>query len=311
MFRATLAILLLVAAPVLAQPGPLSTGPGAPTPETPAQARCRDLLPAEMESRPGVEALGDGGCRFTHARIGHGLYDLLGLPNFGPAFRGYEAETVTEHGLPARWDPLPGGPVAVQLEARNIRLVFHTDSPQVNWLFEQQQFPFDITFNAAFDPGTRELTLHRLSMDGVSIGHVQLTAVVAGVTRSDLFAGAGLQSVQVHLDSRRFIPAFVLMSVATHLPSNDPGVAAERTRVQVIAALRSLLPLAHASTGSVDPLVAFAQDFPRPQHVLDLSVTADPPVPAETVLDVLNDPTKVTSLIGTLTIAATYAGEPH
>ncbi len=311
MLRPAVAILLLVAAPVLAQSGPLSTGPVAPSPETAAQARCRDLLPAEMASRPGVEALGDGGCRFTEARIDHDLYDLLGLPNFGPAFRGYEAETITEHGLPARWDPLPEGAVAVQVEARNIRLVFHTDSPQVNWLFDQQQFPFDITFDAAFDPGTREVTLHRLSMDGVSIGHVQLTAVVAGVTRSELFAEAGLRSVQVHLDSRRFIPAFVLMSVATHLPSDDPGAAAERIRAQVIAALRTLLPLAHASTGTVDALVAFAQDFPRSQHVLDMTVTADPPVPAETVLDLLNDPPKVTSLIGTLTIAATYAGEPH
>ena len=63
MLRPFLATLLLVATPVLAQPGPLSTGPGAPLPETAAQARCRDLLPAEMESRPGVEALGDGGCR--------------------------------------------------------------------------------------------------------------------------------------------------------------------------------------------------------------------------------------------------------
>ena len=282
-----------------------------PSPETPAQARCRDLLPAEMESRPGVEALGDGGCRFTHARIGYGLYDLLGLPNFGPAFRGYEAETLTEHGLPQRWDPFPEGPVAVQVEARNIWLVFHTDSPQVNWLFEQQQFPFDITFDAAFDPGTRQVTLHRLSMDGVSIGHVLLTATVAGVTRSELFAGAGLQSVQVHLDSRRFIPAFVLMSVAKHLPEDDPGAAAERTRAQVVAALRTLLPMAHASAGTVDALVAFAQDFPRPQHVLDLSMTADPPVPAETVLDVLNDPARVTSLIGALTVGATYSGEPH
>ena len=218
---------------------------------------------------------------------------------------------MTEHGLPARWDPLPQGAVAVQLEARDIRLVFRTDSPQVNWLFEQQQFPFDITSDAAFDPGMSELTLHQLSMDGVSIGHVLLTATVAGVTRAELFAGAALQSVQVHLDSRRFIPAFVLTSVAKHLPSDDPGAAAERTRAQVIAALRILLPLAHASSGSVDALVAFAQDFPRPQHVLDLSVTAYPPVPAETVLDVLDDPTKVASLTGTLTIAATYAGEPH
>lgn len=90
-----------------------------------------------LASQPGAEALDDGGCRFIHVRIGPDLYGLLGLPNLGPAFRGYEAETVTEHGLSARWDPLPTGAVAVQVEARNIKLVFHTDSPQVNWQFEQ------------------------------------------------------------------------------------------------------------------------------------------------------------------------------
>ena len=181
----------------------------------------------------------------------------------------------------------------------------------MNWLFEQQQFPFDITFDATFDPGTHRVTLHRLSMDGVSIRQVLLTATGTGVTRSVLFFGAGLQSVEVHLDSRRFIPAYVPMPVATYLPSDDPGGPAERIRGQVIAALRSFLPLGHVSTGTLDALVAFTQDFPRLQHVLDLSVTADPPVPAETVLDLLNEPAEVTSLVGTLTVDATYAGEPH
>lgn len=148
-------------------------------------------------------------------------------------------------------------------------------------------------------------------MDGVSIGHVLLTAVAAGVSRTTLFGEAGLRSVQLHLDSRRFLLAFVLMSVASHLPADDPGAAVERTRAEVIAGLRTFLPLAHTSTGTLDALVAFVRDFPRPQHVLDFSVTADPPIPAETVLDVLNDPTRVTSLIGTLSVDATYTGDPH
>ncbi len=218
---------------------------------------------------------------------------------------------MTEHGLPARWDPLPTGAVAVRVEARNVVLVFHTESPQVNWQLEQQQFPFDLTFDAAFDPAKREVTLRQLSMDGVSIGHVTLTAVATGVSRTTLFGEAGLGSVQLHLDSRRFLLAFVLMSMVSHLPSDDPGAAAERTRAQVIAGLRTFLPLAHASTGTLDALLAFVRDFPRPQHVLDLSLTADPPVPAETVLDVLNEPARVTSLVGTLVVEATYAGEPH
>ena len=51
--------------------------------------------------------------------------------------------------------------------------------------------------------------------------------------------------------------------------------------------------------------------LPPPQRVVGLYVTAAPPVPAETVLDLLNNPKKVASLTGTLPVAATYAGEPH
>lgn len=317
MYRAVLPALLLLplAAAAQAQPAPQRHAPAprssvrpapppvarAPAPSTPEQdavARCR-ALPGQLSETAGVEALADGGCRFTRIRFG-----LLGGV-------GYEVDTLTEHGLPSDLSAVPDKPLDVRIEARGIVFAPRSGSAGTDWMIRQQQVPFDVTLEADYEPARREGTVRKLSLDGAALGQVSLAVAATGLDPAAFPQGAALRSVRLHMDSRRFLLTFALAPLASTLPEDDPGGAVDRAKAQVIDTLRTLLPGMGASTGTVDALAGFVADFPRPQHVLDLDVTADPPLGADTVAALLADPAQASTLLKGVAITATYAGDPR
>lgn len=302
-----LAALLLAAAPFArAQPAPAPPAATAPADRCQALIRRAPTAPATgsptAAGSPAAEALPDGGCRFTGVRLGSDRF-------------GYQAATVTEHGIPP--DLLAGGPrvprtaVDAQIEARDITFSLHSGNPRVDWLNRQQQIPFDATLDVAYDPAHGDIHLRTLALNGPGIGTVSLAMEASGLSDASFPGRVQLRSLNLHLDSRRVLATFTVAPLSNMLPENDPEGAFQALKAQTVAGLRALLPLAHASADTTAALVAFATDFPHPQHVLDLSVTATPSVTLDEVTESAGNSARIPALLGKLTITATYAGDPH
>ena len=280
------AVVLGLAHPALAQ-----TDPAAP---------CRALIQSAglVQGAPlKVEPLGDDGCRFTGVTFG-----------FGTRF-GYRVGELTEHGIPFGPVAVPTRPTAVRVEARDVVFALHSGQPKVDWLNSQQQVPFDVVLDGRYDPGTRALRLQEFSMEGRAIGRTSITADAVDVDVQDVPGTTGLRSLALHMDSRRFIPVFLLAPLMPQLPDNDPGAAVQTAKTQAIAVVRGMLPQGGAASATVDAITAFINDFPRPEHGFDLVIEASKPVTAGDIAAAAGDPSRSIALLQTLKITASYAGD--
>lgn len=276
-------------APVLPPPQPLSA-------EDAAVARCRALLDQGIVTGgpATVEALDNDGCRYTGVRFG--------TPRFG-----YEAATLVEHGFPSA---MPDKPASVQIEARGIVLAIDSGDAKTDWLSRQQQTPFDITLDAGYDPGTKEFVFRSLTLDGATLGHTELALELAGVDERNFPDDLAVRSLRLHMDSRRFLLQFALAAAVAALPDGEPGAALDAAKAQAVILVRTYLPLTGAAADTVDAVAAFVADFPRPQHVLDLTVTAAPPFKLRSVGDAADKQALAQAAMRTLTVTAAYAGDP-
>jgi len=288
LIRAALVAVLLAPAPTLAQPA--------------TAARCRDLIasaPLLQDGAATAEAAGGGGCRFTNVTFGF-------LSRFG-----YQVASLVERGIPFGPLTAPNGPVSIRIEARGIVLVLHGGQPKLDWLNRQQQVPFDVVLDGSYDPAKGLAVLNELSLEGRAVGRAMLGGEVGDVNAADVPGRAGLRTLELHLDSRRFIVAFLLASLLPFLPDDDPGGAVERIKAQVIAALHVQLPTGGASAATVNAVASFIADFPHPQHVFDLTVTATPLVTVGALEQAVSDLAAAARLMRTLTVTASYAGDPR
>ncbi len=122
-------------------------------------------------------------------------------------------------------------------------------------------------------------------------------------------ASAGLQSLALTVDSRRFLVAFVLPSLLSFLPDDDPSGAVDRAKAQAGVAARCYLPQAGATADTVAAVARFIGDFPHPQHVFDLHVTASTPLTVAALERSVESPATASAVALTLTVTASYAGE--
>ena len=74
--------------------------------------------------------------------------------------------------------------------------------------------------------------------------------------------------------------------------------------------MRALLPQSGASPATVDAVAAFVSDFPHPLHVFDLHVQARTPVTLDDMQRAAGSPLALAALVQTLTVTASYAGDP-
>ena len=75
-------------------------------------------------------------------------------------------------------------------------------------------------------------------------------------------ASAGLRSLALTVDSRRFLVAFVLPSLLSFLPEDDPGGAVDRAKTQAEIAARLYLPQTGATADTAGAVSGFIADFP-------------------------------------------------
>ena len=83
----------------------------------------------------------------------------------------------------------------------------------------------------------------------------------------------------------------------------------DRAKVQAEIAARFYLPQAGATAETVAAVAAFIGDFPHPQHVFDLRVTASRPVTGAAIEKSVGNPAAASAVARTLTVTASYAGE--
>lgn len=272
--------------------------PGQAQPD--AAGRCSALIQSVglVKSSPAkVEFLGSDGCRFTGVTFG-----------FGTRF-GYQVGVLTEHGIPFGSVSVPTRPTAIRVEARDVVFALRSGQAKADWLNRQQQVPFDVVVDGRYDPSTHELRLIELSMEGRSIGRTSIELDAVDVDVKDMPGTTGVRSLALHMDSRRFIPAFVLAPLLPQLPEEDPGKAVEAGKTQVIAVIRSMLPQSGAASDTVDAITAFIAAFPHPDHVFDLSIEAAHPLTAAALAAADSDPAAAIALLHTLKITARYVGE--
>ena len=275
----------------------------------PALRRCRDLLGplSPSESPPGptvVEATGPDECRFRNIRIGLG------------GFVGYRMDTLVVRGIPSDRPKGPLAPVHARVEARGVTLAIRDQPAKLAWMSRQQQAPFDLVLDAAYDPATTALVLNEFSMEGELLGHVGLRGRLENVhlltTRIDdlpeMQAPPGLRSLHLELDSRTFLSGYVLPLVMNMLPDDDPDGAFQAGRTKVIAAINALLPASGASADTTGAVAEVVADFPHPKHPAVLDVEAITPITPDAVLAAADDPARLPALLRALTITATYAG---
>ena len=275
----------------------------------PALRRCRDLLDpvSPSASPPGptaVEATGPDECRFRNIRLSLG------------GFVGYRLDTLLVRGIPFDRPPGPLAPVHAHLEATGITLSLRDQPAKLAWMSRQQQAPFNVTLDAAYDPATTTLVLNDASMDGEVLGHVGLRARFENAhlrtTRVDrvpeLQAVPGLKSLHLDLDSRTFLAGYILPVIANLLPDEDPDAAYQAGKAKVVAAIRALLPASGASADTADALAGPVVDFPRPKHPFVLDIEAATPITPDAVLAAGDDPARLPALLRALSVTATYAG---
>lgn len=312
--------LLLAALPAMAQAQPArprrrppqahAPAPPAPPPkplvvEEPAMARCRELLRfGIVTSGPAtVETIDGDGCRYTGVRFG-----------FTDRF-GYEAATLVEHGFPS---DVPNKPVSVQIEARGIVLAITSGNARTDWLSRQQQIPFDVTVDAGYDPAAKAFTLRSLAFDGPTLGRTEIALELAGVDTRNFPDDVAVRSLRLHMDSQRFPLQFALGAAVASLPDGvpgeepgeEPGAAMDAAKARAVTLVRTYMPLTSATPDAVDAVSAFVADFPRPQHVLDLAVTASLPFKLRSVGDAADKADLARAVLRGLTVTATYAGDP-
>ncbi len=262
-------------------------------------ASCRDLLasaPLLSDDPATAEPEGSDGCRFTGARFG-----------LGQRF-GYRIGTLVEHGIPFGALGIPQSRSDVRVEARGIAFELHSGQAKTDWLNRQSQTPFDMRVTASYDPAGQELILRELSLEGPAIGRTTLAFAATGVDGADPVS-AGLRSLALTVDSRRFLVAFVLPSLLSFLPDDDPGSAVDRAKAQAGLAVRFYLPQAGATADTVAAVAGFIGDFPHPQHVFDLRVSASTPVTGAAIERSAASPAAASAVMRTLTVTASYAGE--
>lgn len=275
----------------------------------PALRRCRDLLEplSPSESPPGpvsVQATGPDECRFRNIRLGLG------------GFVGYRMDALLVRGIPFSRPQGPLAPVHARVEARGITLAIRDQPAKLAWMSRQQQVPFDLVLDAAYDPATTTLALNEFSMDGELLGHVGLRAQLENVhlltTRADavpeMQAPPGLRSLHLELDSRTFLLSYVLPLVTNMLPDEDPDAAFQVGRAKVIAAINALLPSSGASADTTAAVAQLMADFPHPKHPAVLDVEAKTPITPDAVFAATDDPARLPALLQALVITAAYAG---
>ena len=283
------------------RPQPQAAPSPPPVPLSPAEAavaQCRALLEFGVVTAGPVttEALDDGGCRYTGVRFGF------------TSRAGYEVETLIEHGMPTE---APKTPVTVQVEAHGIVLAIESMDRKANWLSRQQQIPFDVTLDTTYDPAAHRVTTRSLTLDSPTLGHTTLAFELTGIDEGTFPDDAALRTLRLHMDSQRLLVQFALPAAVAALPGGDLSaeMAQAKTRLAVLA--RAYLPRAGATPETVDALATLVADFPRAQHVLDLTVSANPPFPFRAVGDSEGKPAAIDALLRTLSVAATYTGAPH
>jgi hypothetical protein len=265
-------------------------------------ARCRALLASVplVTGRPATaEPQGREGCRFTMVEFGAGS-------RFS-----YQVGSLIENGIPSEPLKVPRHLVSVRIEARDIVFLLHTGNVKVDWLNRQQQVPFDIVLDGRYDPANGVVTIRELSLEGRAVGRTTLAGVLSHVSETGSLDVAAMQSFALHLDSQRFIVNFVLPFLLDVLPDENPGGAVDYGKAQAVATIRALLPQVGASEQTVGAVTGFIADFPNPQHVLDFAVTAAKPVTVTALEDAAGDPATATALLRTLTVTASYTGEPR
>ncbi len=262
-------------------------------------ASCHDLLasaPLLSDGPATAEPDGPDGCRFTAPRFG-----------FGQRF-GYRIGTLVEHGIPLGALDIPQRQVDVRVEARGVVFELHSGQAKTDWLNRQSQIPFDVTVSGSYDPATQDLILRELSIGGPAIGRTTLAFAATDANGADP-ASAGLRSLALKVDSRRFLVAFVLPSLLSFLPDDDPGGAVDRAKARAEIAARLYLPQAGATADTVAAVTGFISDFPHPQHVFDLHMTGSRPVTGAALERSTGNPAAAAAVAQTLTVTASYAGE--
>ncbi len=162
--------------------------------------------------------------------------------------------------------------------------------------------------SGSYDPAGQELIPHELSLEGPAIGRTTLAFAATGMDSADL-ASAGARSLALTVDSRRFLVAFVLPSLLSFLPDDDPGGAVDRAKAQAEIAARLYLPQAGATADTIAAIIGFIDDFPHPKHVFDLGVTASTPVTGAALERSAGSPAAASAVARTRTVIASYAGE--
>ncbi len=275
----------------------------------PALRRCRDLLDpfSPSASPPGptsVEATGPDECLFHNLRLGLG------------GFVGYRMDTLLVRGIPFDRPPGPLAPVHAHVEARGITLSIRDQPAKLAWMSRQQQVPFDLTLDAAYDPAATTLVLNEFSMDGDLLGHVGLRARLENVHLAtprpgdvpEMQAPPGVRSIHVDLNSRTFLSGYGLPVIVNFLPADDPDGAFRAAQAKAVAAVRALLPASGASADTVEAVAGLVADFPHPKHPGMLDIEASTPITFDAILAAIDEPARLPALLRALTLTATYAG---
>lgn len=275
------------------------------------RARCTALLEEVaplLSQAPTLAAAGPEECTFAAVQV-----------RFGGRF-GFAAGALVLHG-PFAASPAPAGadgPVVRRLELRDVTTITETQNTEMNWLFRQQQIPFEIVLDTSEDPAAHTFTIREFRLQGEDIGQITLDAAFEGVGPDSLpgnlpdLSEAGLRSVHLRSDSKRFALKFLLGALVGSWHEGDPEAEMAQTRVQMADMAQDFMHVAHTAPGSIDAVLGFIREFPKPMHVLDVSITASGgPVTADDADQAASSHMGLAEVLTRLQVKATYDGAAH
>ena len=274
-------------------------------------ARCNELLLPLLpllskRTTPVLAEAGPDRCTFRGARA-----------EFGQRF-GFAIGTLVLKGPPLAAAEASGPLLQRRVELHDVTSAVDSGNPDVDWMLGQQQVPVDVVFDVSEDHTAHTLTVNEVSVQGDDVGRVSLDATLERVGADDPATGipdlseAGVRSVHLRADSKRFFVKYVLPALIGTWHGDDPAADMAHTKLDATNSARGMLQLAHSAPGSIEAVLAFLADLPKPRHVLDMSVVAAAsPVTADDADDASTSMMGFATLLSNLRVTATYDRDAH